>query len=320
MSEVDLLVNDLSLHGQFADLAEFRDAVRRIMRIREIARRHMRALYCHRGLVNGQVTPHEQLPAAVKAFPLEERRAVMAWLGQYGPFWDDDRQHDGGDWYECAGEVVTDTAVGEAAHCLLHGIDRGLVSLKPSDFVYDPVPVERVFEDDSRQPVDVRNYWEPATVEACLAGAPPALAFWSALGELSALRFGNLRFAENAFEPLRGQPFKQTVAERILVLLQVLDRLKQCFDADGSRTEEGQVLYQMHFTGDKAWFSDESDANKVKFEDDLTFSHPDAPGESLFCTWHGKVKSPQYRIHFSWPVTAATPVYVVYIGPKITKR
>lgn len=317
---MDLLVNDLSLHGQFPDLAGFRDSIRRVMLIREISRRHMRALYCHRGLANGHVTLGEDMPTAVRALPLNEQRVVMAWLCQHGPFWDDDRQHDPGDWYECAQEIVTDTAVGEAAHCVLHGIDRGLVSLQPSRFVYDPVPVERVFEDGNRASVEVQNYWDPAAVEAYLAAAPPALASWAALMELSISRFVHLRFAGNAFESLRTQPFKQGVAERILVRLDALHRLKQCFDEAGSRTEDGHALYQQHFTGDKGWFSDSSDAEKEDFRSELTFPHPDALGESLFCTWHGKVKSPQYRIHFSWPVTATTPVYVVYVGPKITKR
>lgn len=317
---MDLLINDLSLHGQFTDLAGFRESIRRVMQIREIARRHMRALYCHRGLLNKQVTPEANMPAAVSALSLEERRVVMAWLCQQGPFWDDDREHDGGDWYECGGEIVTDTAVGEAAHCLLHGIDRGLVSLEPSNFTHDPVAVERVLGDKDRIPVDVRNYWEPWAVEACLAVAPAALTSWAALGELAVARFEHLRFAENAFDPLRPQPFKQGVAERILARLEVLHRFKQCFDGNGSRTDEGHALYQQHFTGDKAWFSDESAANKADLEHDLTFRNPDLPGETIFCPWHGKVKTPQYRIHFSWPVTAVSRVYVVYVGPKITKR
>lgn len=318
---MDLLVNDLSLHGQFQDLAAFRDSIRRVMLIREISRRYRRALYCHRGLANGQVTPDERMRAVVRALPMNEQRAVMAWLSKHGPFWDDDRQHDGGDWYECAGEIVTDTAVGEAAHCILNGIDRGLVSLQPSSFEFDPVRVEWVFADGNRASVGVRNYWEPEAVEACLAVAPPALASWAALEELSISRFVDLRFAKNAFEPLRrGQPFNQRVAERILFRLEVLHCLKQCFDEDGSRTKEGHALYQQHFTGDKGWFSDSSDAEKEESRSELTFPHPDAQGESLFCTWHGKVKSPQYRIHFSSPVTAASPLYVVYVGPKISKR
>ena len=317
---MDLIVNDLSLHGQFTDLAAFKDSIDRIMKIRAIARRHMRALYCPRGLVNRHVTPQETMPGAVKALTLEKQRAIMAWLSQHGPFWDDHRQHDGGDWYECAGEVVTDTAVGEAAHCVLNGFDRALVSLQPSDFEYDPVPVERAFEDDRRVPVEIRNYWEPEAVETCLAAAPQALASWGALESLSVSRFDELTFAKEAFEPLQRQPFKQAVAERILALLDVLHRLKSSFEEDGSRTTAGHALYQEHFTGDKGWFSDESNRNKNRFEDDLTFPNPDVHGATLFCSWHGKVKSPQYRVHFSWPVTAASSVYVVYVGPKITKR
>ena len=44
-----------------------------------------------------------------------ERCAVMIWLTKAGPFWDDVRRHRGDDWLDCEGEVVTDTAVGEAA-------------------------------------------------------------------------------------------------------------------------------------------------------------------------------------------------------------
>ena len=317
---MDLLVNDLSLHGQFHSLGAFRGSIARMMRIRDIARRYNRALYCHRALVNGNVTRQERMREAVNALPLNERRAVMAWLSQRGPFWDDKRQHGGGDWYECAGEIVTDTAVGETAHCLLHGIDRALVSLQPSNFTYDPVSVDRLCDDETRYRVDVRNHWEPEAFENFLAAAPSALTSWRALADLSVDRFAALTFFADAFGPLQGQPFKQAVAERILVRLKVLQRLKQSFDENGERTAEGHALYQQHFTGDKAWFSDESDSNKRSFRNDLTFPHPDDADKTMFCTWHGKIKSPQYRIHFSWPVSATTPVYVVYVGPKITKR
>jgi hypothetical protein len=244
----------------------------------------------------------------------------MSWLSQRGPFWDDNRLHDGGDWYECHGDIVTDTAVGESAHCLLNGLDRRLVSFHPSDFAYDPIVVDRVHETDSRVSIHVRNYWEPEMVEACLAEAPPALASWIAVKTLAFSRFHKLRFADNAFDTLHGQPFKQTVGERILVLLDVLNRLMQSVDASGARTVEGHTLYQQHFTGAKAWFSDSSDSEKHDFKDHLTFPHPDIAGTSLLCSWHGKVKSPQYRIHFSWPLTEGGPMYVVYVGPKITKK
>jgi hypothetical protein len=317
---MELLVNDLSLHGQFADLGVFRDSIGRVMRIRAIARRHQRTLYCHRGLVNAQVTVREQMPVAVRSLPRDEQRALMAWLSQQGPFWDDDRQHDGDDWYEHKGHVVTDTAVGEAAHCVLHGIDRALVSLSPSAFLYDPVPVTSVLDESRRSHVDVRNYWEPSTVEGFLSTASLGVSSWHSLQEVAVARFERLRFASDAFEPLRNQPFKLGVAEGILTRLAVLALLERSSNADGSRTDEGHALYEKHFTGDKAWFSDSSNSEKEGFKEDLTFPHPEICGQSLFCPWHGKIKTPQYRIHFSWPVSAARPVYVVYIGPKLTKR
>ena len=73
-----------------------------------------------------------------------------------------------------------------------------------------------------------------------------------------------------------------------------------------------------HFHGEKSWFSDSSDSEKRKFKQDLTFPHPERAQENLFCTWHGKVKTPQYRVHFSWSF-GTDPVYVTYVGPKITK-
>jgi hypothetical protein len=317
---LDLLVNDLSLHGQFTDLESFRVSIRRIMQIRVVAKRHLHALHCHRGLVTGLVTAQKRMPGALKALPLNEQRAIMSWLNQHGPFWDDNRLHDGGDWYECCKDVVTDTALGESAHCLLHGLDRRLVSFYPSNFAYDPIAVERVFDDARRVPIHVRNYWDPGVVETCLAAAPPSLASWGALKTLAVARFTMLRFARDAFDGLQGQPFKQAVAERILVLLDVLNQLTQSVDAAGVRTANGHTIYQQHFTGDKAWFSDSSESEKHDFKEDLTFPHPDTPSRTVFCSWHGKVKSPQYRIHFSWPFTAGGQAFVAFVGPKITKK
>ena len=130
---------------------------------------------------------------------------------------------------------------------------------------------------------------------------------------------------ERAFEPLQGHPFVPGAAQRIVVLLNVLNRMKQCFDDDGSRTAEGHRLYQDFFTGEPgnggrgAAFTDSSDPEKHDFKNDLTFPSPAHPSETLFCTWHGKVQTPQIRVHFSYPIRKDDPLFVVYVGPKITK-
>ena len=126
--------------------------------------------------------------------------------------------------------------------------------------------------------------------------------------------------ADLCFDPLVGVPFAKSAADRILALLSILDHCANAFDAGGSRTSEGNRIYRDYFAGDNALFSDSSDSEKHSFRTRLTFPHPDKPGESLFCTWHGKVRHMTLRLHFSWPIRAGEPVYVVYAGPKLTKQ
>ena len=319
---MDFLFNELSVHGQFTNLEAFRAAVGRVMDIRAVMQRFGRELYCHRNLANSQVTPDAVMPRAVQALDHNSRGALLAWMTRRGPFWEDVREHGGDDYLDCMkyeDRIVTDTAVGEAAYGCLHGRERGLVSMTPSAWRFSPVPVDHHAEDGARR-VEVRNYWDAGTLEPLLEDLQPPLGSWRDLEETARSRCPDLVFAPDSFKPLAGHPFHPGVADRILLRLIVLHELTNCFDRHGERTPEGQRLYREHFTGDKAWFSDSSDTEKRKFRNQLTFPNPSEPGASLFCGWHGKVKNPQIRIHFSWPVRANEPLYVVYVGPKITKR
>jgi hypothetical protein len=323
---MEFLVNDLSFHGQFVSLSSFRGAIERVMAIRQVARRFGTALYCHRGIAQAQVTPTLSMPQAVQALMPNERRALMQWLTQHGPFWEDARNHGPDDWLEWNGNVVTETAVGEAAWCCLNGIERGLVSLVPSNWQFSPVPVDWVTDTDCRNNVDVANHWDSVTVEAFLQTVSPPLASWDQLKMLATARCTQLTFAVGAFDPLNGHPFVSSPAQRILFILDTLNRFRSSFDTDGRRTPEGHEIYRNFFTGKKggggrgALFSDSSDEEKREFEAEMTFMHPADAAGTLFCSWHGKVQTPQLRVHFSWPIRADEPLYVVYVGPKLTKH
>ncbi len=325
-SKMDFLLNDLSWHGQFLDLAAFRGAIERLMAIRQIVRRFGRALHCHRNIVQAPVTPTMRMPQMVQMLKPDERRALLQWLTQQGPFWEDARNHDPGDWFEWNGHLVTDTAVGEAAWCCLHGIERALVSLMPSNWQFSPVSVDWVWDVDNRKVVDVINHWNPAVIESVLHAAPVSVASWEQLQALASARCTHLTFAVDAFVPLNGHPFVPGAAQRLLFIFDTLHRFRACFDADGQRTPEGHAMYRDYFTGQKggggrgSLFTDSSDDEKRTFETEMTFKHPEDASKTLFCPWHGKVQTPQLRVHFSWPVRANTPLYVVYVGPKITKR
>ncbi len=317
---MELLANDLSIHGQFPDVTTFRIAISRVMAIRQLARRFGRELHCHRNIAHTQVTQTLSMSQAIGAFSVDERRALIQWLTRQGPFWEDTRVHRPDDYLESNEIVVTDSAVGEAAYCCFHGIERHLVSLVPSSWHFSPVLVTWIADFGAGRIVEVVNHWDPNGVEAVLQVAPVPLASWKQLETVAAARCPNLTFSPDSFEHLLGHPFVHGAAQRLLVLLDTLHRLKGCLDEHGQRTPEGKRLYQDHFTGDKAWFSDSSDAEKRDFRTELTFRHPTLDDQSLFCTWHGKVKTPQLRIHFSWPVGPDEPLHVVYVGPKITKR
>ena len=120
-------------------------------------------------------------------------------------------------------------------------------------------------------------------------------------------------------DQLAPVPFHSGVAEKFLLLLRVLQKLTD-ETREGALTEAGLELRTAFFTGEKALFTDESDANKRDFARELTFADPSDPTQELFCPWHGKVKfGSQYRIHFEWPrPRGQTRIKVVYIGPKIT--
>lgn len=323
---MEFLVNDLSIHGQFHDLGSFQAAVERVMTIRQIAHRYGWALHCHRGILQATVTPTMMMVQAAQSLPLEQRRALLLWLTQQGPFWEEARQHGENEWLAYNGDPVTDTAVGEAAWCCLNSIERRLVSLTPSKWEFSPVPVEWVSDDGSRTTVEVANHWLAEEIELTLQTALGPPVSWETLEHLSMAQCTQLTFAEEAFAPLNGYPFAPSAAKRVLAILIILNRFKTCFDSDGNRTAEGHEIYTDFFTGKKgnggrgALFSDSSDDEKIRFKTAMTFDQPGHPGQTLFCPWHGKVQTPQLRVHFSWPISANEPLYIVYVGPKITRR
>jgi hypothetical protein len=320
------IVNNLSLNGQFQDLTSFGNAVRKIMEIRSSIVSFGHALYCHKQMLHCNATPDTPLSKAVNSLTLDERRAFVLWLTQHGPFWEEDRRHAPGDWLETSLGIVTDSAIGEAAFCSLHGIKRSLISFTPSDWNESPIVVNYVSDESDDQHVSVDNYWKKEQVDEVLQNTPVRLDSWQVLGEIVKTHCRKLTFSDETFTPLNGHPFNESAAERILFICTILNRLKSCFNEDGQRTSEGHEIYQNFFTGKKegggrgALFSDSSESEKDNFKSEMTFSIPGKKGKQMFCPWHGKVQTPQMRVHFSWPIQNDENMYIMYVGPKRTKR
>ena len=128
---MELLLNDLSIHKQFSNIYEFREAVQRLMKLRKIARDSGLEVYCHRNVVNQCINSSKSVHDALQKFNLNEKRSLLSWFNKHGPYWEDISKHGSDDYVEAYGDVVTDTALGEASYCVKLGIDKRLVSLIP---------------------------------------------------------------------------------------------------------------------------------------------------------------------------------------------
>ena len=317
-----MLANELSIHEQYHNISSFRTALTQFMNMRQIARKFNREVNCNRNLLNARPIPNLTLQMAIGKIPSDsERRAAMLWLNNTGSYWDDIRKHGQDDWLEFEQEVVTDSAVGEAAFRSLHSVECGIVSFTPSKWNFSPVNVSwryrgAEFEDKH---ISVDNWFNANLLEDKLRDSIPPVQSWGDLRTSSTNRFVKLVFFDNCFEPLEGIPFAKYAADRFLVLFEILDQLACSFDNTGTRTAKGQEIYQSYFTGKHGLFSDSSQIEKNQFRSALTFRNPSRPMDSYFCPWHGKIGRSDFRIHFTWPIKCNEPVYIVYAGPKITK-
>ena len=317
---MELLFNDLSLHGQFHSARDFEESIGRVMEMRAVAHQVGLDVYCPRSVASSpRVVGDMPMQQAVQFLGKERQSALMAWLTR-GPFMEDIRQHRDGDRLVCGNEEVRNTAVGEAAYCRFYDVDRRLVSLSPSPWNVSPVPVVWHKTRGRSFPVDVENYWELETLQRSLESAPAPMRTWRDLEGIVRMRYTALTFSYDAFKPILHHPFVPGAAKKINQILGVLHELKHSFDAQGRLTNEGQELYDKHFTGE-ALISDSSDTDKARYRKELTFRNPLNPNEYLFCPMHGKVNTNvPIRVHYHWPIRADAPVYVVYVGTKIATK
>ena len=249
------------------------------------------------------------LQLASRGLTQNERRALLQWLTQQGPFWDDMRNHAPDDWLEFNSLIVTDTSLGEAGWCCGSGIERGLVSFVPSNWQFTPILVDWLSEEKPSQTIPISNYWDAGTLEGFLRLAPPPLTSWDQLDDLATVRFGQITFSPDTFEPLHGLPFVSAAAQRLVVVLDILNRFKGCFDEKGRRTKEGHHIYQNFFTGKKgdggrgALFSRSSEEKKRRFfKSEMTFKDPSNAARRMFCPRPGNSHPPRLRVHFSYPI------------------
>lgn len=317
---MNFVYNELSLHGQFPSIADATQALRSLLELRGRIQRVGLSLRAPTILLDRRMAAEATLRQVIAACADRAlKTAAIAWLSKDGPFWDHERRHSSDDYFECRDEVVTDSGLAEAAFVVVSGESCEVVSSAPSSWLASPLRVDWHDPTVATRSCELANHWEAETLERRCAELEGPITSWADLERRARRDFARLTLAMNVVAPLDRLPFHPGAAREIHARLRVLNELKGHFTQEGRLDAEGLRIKQDYFVGGKAWFSDSSDTEKVDFRKELTFPNPAAVGD-LFCPWHGKVKIEQLRIHYRDPITKDDPLFVVYIGPKLTKR
>lgn len=313
-------LNELSLHNQYSSKYDFLPSLKEILKCKQAINKSGYPFYCSKIVLQQKVFQNNTFMQAVLTGDDKNiKRLVMIWISKDGPFWDDSRfrLHAPDDYLECNGQIVTDLALGEAAFQNFNNQDSCSISYSPSNYQVTPIIVTW-HKENAQESVEVLNLWEFKTVEDLLPQLKPVLSSWDDFTKKVKTEYTNLYFLDSFEERLQGLSFNLTIAERALELLNILNTLKTCFDDEGRRTSEGHEVIEKYFQGERALFSDESNTNKNDFKKEMTFPAPG--GTEIFCSHHGKILHRIFRLHFSWPVRKDEPLYIAYLGPKITKK
>ncbi len=321
-----LYVNNASLQGQFANAQVFETLLQQLIESRARIESLRRNLRTTRLFSERIAAPGRSVRAVVQQCSSRDLRgAILAWLDRHGPFVNDDRLDEADDYFEYAGIPITDTGLGEAARRVKNNERACTFSFAggPIDFTVSPLLVDHGIAEDRLGQYPVENAWTIENLERlALAGGPPVTS-WRLLVEAARVHFPHLVIPNSVYENARlsREPFEASVRDRALVLMGYLNAYMADRGRDGAEGPTAREIVENHFTGARALFTGESQANRRKFRRELTFVDPLSPEKSIFAHWHGKISHRFFRLHFGWPAPADdTALKIVYLGPKLTKE
>lgn len=313
------ILNDLSIQNNFSTIDEFIEKFEAFLNCFASNPILKNSLLCSRqigsvSVVNGMTFSE----IVIKSVPRDLRSRILSWVNKHGPFWDDSRDTTTDDYLEYQGGEVTDKGLGECARRHAQRMDATSYSFT-GQFDVTPIVIDRLTEDELVQ-VGVKNIWSLDKLKKDAVEIQPTPTSWKMLYDNLNIKYQRLRFSEQILEQLAPLPFTVTVCDRLDELCRVLEEYLNSRDADGRHTQTSEEIIQNHFHGDKAWFTDETESDKHKFKYELTFNNQRTSENELF-TFHGKVKTPQVRMYFEWPIKPEQQeIHIVYVGPKITKK
>ena len=281
-------------------------------------------LYCDKRLLSKRLCVQDLTfeQAVSQIGDINFRRIISGWIEKSGPFIGDKDKIAKEKYLEDEFKnFVSRNSIGLAAWQTSIGNIIHTFSFDPSRYNKSPLSITWYKNNNETEKLSINNFWKLQSLKEFLNNHTEAPKSWKTFIEQCKDKYTNLNFSDEIIMILEPHPFIESIANRIMELLKILSDISNSFDENNKLNSHGNELIKIYFHGDKALFSDESDTNKRVFKKELTFIYKkNNEKKSIFCPYHGKVKQLQYRIHFSWPKEKYEPIYIAYIGPKITKN
>lgn len=317
------IVNELSIDGDFDSIDAFFLALIPFIKLRHENPVLKKSFLCGAKLSSQPIINDIKFMKAVLEHLDPQMRALtLNWVGKSGVFWDATREDNKDDYFEFDNLDVTEYGVGECSRRILAGKEASLVSLisENARFCDATLVVTHGLPELPIEHVSIDNITSPSVLKESALSVVPRPSTWP--DAIAAFRndFKSLLISDAVEEQLSSQPFGVCPYTRMEDLLKVLQDFICSRDPDGKYTDKTRGIINEFFSGEKAWFSDESVTNKRDFRKELTFVDPLDESKNIFCSFHGKIKSPQLRIHFCLPNATDKILKICYIGPKITKK
>ena len=315
---MEVYLNDLSIDGGFPTRES---AVHALLNLFVQTRRLSLRAVVTRSIMARAATQYETLYDAIVTAPNTQRALLLSWLGKSGPFADDEHEQIPDDLWWHGNDEVTDQGLGAAARRVRRHEGADAYSFSEGcggQYNTTPLVVSQGLPGDSIWDALLPNHWTADQLAEAAERAVPEPGDWEEFVVECSRRFESLEIdLENFRSGLGKHPFNSNVVRRGFALLGVLNSVAQGIDDNGGLSAAALELITEHFQGGKPWFSDEEPEDKNVF----FFRESGKNAAPIFCSWHGKVKTPQFRLHFQWPVPSGQhKIKVLYFGEKLTKQ
>lgn len=319
---MEAILNDLSLEEYDSSEKSLVEELIGVVVLKNSSATIGRMIKCHRNLKNIEVNGQDTLLKIIGVNTTRDQRTmIFSWMDRAGPFWCDSREANSDDYFEYDGQDVTDQGLGECARKQILTRPVSSFSLGNNEqFKNDLLAVQHGLAEEPLGLHNIQNVSGVENLKAFLFEQQPAPNDWKELIDFAKEKFQYLVFSDDLIDQIKGQPFSTCVSDRFIQLCTALQEIINSRDECRHFRAETNDLIEKYFHGEKGWFSDESSRDKVDFKNLLKFKNCHTGKKELF-TYHGKIKTPQTRVYFDWPLTPdMEQIQIVYFGPKVTKH